>query len=607
MIISGDAALRGFREEYLVGRFIIDILSSGKRFLRIDLPVGVGKSILIDKIIATAVEGDHYDLIIVMAPTRRILEERALIRKPPTDFLVVNLRPRPAVDCGIGANALWQTLERQGMAALGKDELCSCCLKERSCYWPKQFKKDQIAGARVIFAAQAHLERSAEILGFLQTQACAERVLVLIDEGNFLVSPFKRILQRKRLERFYTALKMSSRRGKRKALLRMRDYVEVLLSTKTSDLRRPEWRVCPLWPKDHLNVSKAGWELFEDDFWNLGHEIVQLGKSPLESRAVMANGDIRFAAPPAINQDFIFFSGTTSLDLAVHRLGMPLHSPFAGIQFKHPDTVWYNIASRIGMKQYFLRNAPQIFDFFGELLLQRLQGGKRVVLLAKKHYVRFCTVQMQERLDAAGLGRYRVVAAKAVVAGDPFQVPMLHYGLIGVNDFEEYDCLLSLTGFYVNEKVVKTILDDVLAEDFCLPIEIGTKGQPLRRTAGVKRLEDRLYENHNLAQRILDEQEGGVIVQAVGRIRPFTKPREVVTFHCGQLPGVIYDHEFPSLAAARNHFGIGNRRQQGKQTTSLAVRQFKSDGKTQKETAAGLKISLRTVQRHWGEVDTNPL
>ena len=41
----------------------------------------------------------------------------------------------------------------------------------------------------------------------------------------------------------------------------------------------------------------------------------------------------------------------------------------------------------------------------------------------------------------------------------------------------------SLTGFYVNEAAVNTILQDVLGSDFHIPISIRTEGSPRRRRA----------------------------------------------------------------------------------------------------------------------------
>ena len=40
-------------------------------------PIGVGKSCAIDRIIEAAVGSGRYDLVIALAPTRRVLEERA--------------------------------------------------------------------------------------------------------------------------------------------------------------------------------------------------------------------------------------------------------------------------------------------------------------------------------------------------------------------------------------------------------------------------------------------------------------------------------------------------------------------------------------------------
>ena len=59
-----------------------------------------------------------------------------------------------------------------------------------------------------------------------------------------------------------------------------------------------------------------------------------------------------------------------------------------------------------------------------------------------------------------------------------------------------------------------------------------------------------------LAQYALDQQELDVVLQAVGRVRPYTRPREVITFQCAAHPQLDYDREFNSIEEARQFFGI---------------------------------------------------
>jgi DNA-binding NarL/FixJ family response regulator len=100
-----------------------------------------------------------------------------------------------------------------------------------------------------------------------------------------------------------------------------------------------------------------------------------------------------------------------------------------------------------------------------------------------------------------------------------------------------------------------------------------------------------------LADAILLQKEADVIVQAVGRVRPFTRSREIFTFHAGVLPGVRYTREFLSLDEARSHFGITTPCKTARQSRVHKVRALKAEGQTHNAIAKQLGISLSTVKR----------
>ena len=132
-----------------------------------------------------------------------------------------------------------------------------------------------------------------------------------------------------------------------------------------------------------------------------------------------------------------------------------------------------------------------------------------------------------------------------------------------------------------------------------VPIEIKTGGRPRRRHAGALRPDDRVYDVHGLAQYALDSLEIDPVLQAVGRVRPFTGPREIITFLCGAHRSVDYSREFSSLAQARHHFGIATRRERRASDTRQNVISARSQGCTQRLTADRLGVGLRTVKRYW--------
>jgi hypothetical protein len=596
-LVSGDAQLAKFREQ-LTGRFGLELIQAHAGRVLIQLPVGVGKSHWMDAITRVAVDG-FYDLVVVFCPTRQLIGERGPLRQPPSGTKVVNLRPRPANRCGRERDALWRKYEAADSGALGRVEICGHCPIKRRCFWPDQYGK-KLRNASIIYATQAHLERSPGFLVNLRSWTGAERVLTLLDESNFVGGPFERVIGAKHLKRFLTVLSLATS-SCQTGSWRHQDWltlVDMLCNASTVDLQDSGWHMP--FVKQHwaINVQRVGMDRFGDDFRFLGYELIHFSYSPLESRRRDENGDIQFSMRPFLG-DCMVFSGTADVSFAHYRLGRDLASPFADYQFSHPDTIWCNLASPIGSRKYFSRHSPQIMDFFAELIIRRSQEGKRVLLIAKKCFVPVCATGLGERFAERKVD-LRILTDKwsAKRLTDPRVVPLINYGVIGVNLFESFDAAFCLTGYYVNEAVVNKCLQDVTRKDLRLPIKIETIGNPRRRQASVADPNHGYYDVAALAQPALEFQEHSVVMQAVGRVRPFTRPREVITFQMADLPGVHYGAEFCTLAEARRFFQIASRRERRGMDLATQIAALRAAGKVQIDVASSLGISVRTVRNY---------
>jgi hypothetical protein len=575
--------------------------------LRVDWAVGVGKSFNIDLTIEEAVVSNRFNLVIALFPTRQIIDERKWVANPPKGVSLVNLKPRPGTKCGVDMNRRWQVFEQNGLGALGRIELCGHCLLRPDCFWPGQYGKS-LKGTQVIFGAQAHIERSPCFLDQLVQWSEAKKVLVILDEANFIMKPFKRRIKREQLKVFVDILGQLNRRRGRRLHAKWLYLCDLLLNAPTVDLRNHEWQMPYVYHDWSLAVQACGYGIHGDSFSFLAFNIVHFSRSPLESRERAANGDILFAAVPSVSMDFIIYSGTAHQQFSEYRLGNEFASPFENYSFIHPETTWFNIASRLGARIYFKKNSPQILDFFAGLVARRLQEGRRPLLIAKKCFCADCAQHMEERLHELGVeARVAINGWQSELLSNSMVVPLINYGMIGTNLFQEFDCAYCLTGYYVTEEAINGILQDLLGSDMKIPLRISIEGRPCRRRAGVLNQEDRIYDVHKLAQHALDIQEMDTVLQAVGRVRPYTKPREVVTFQCAGHPDLEYTREFTSIGEARHYFGIPGRR--SAQTAELCslVQDAKIKRMKQRETATQLGVSIRTIKRYWNKKGaTNP-
>ncbi len=597
-LVLGEQQLAAFRA-FWDGSRLLDLVADSGGQVFFGWPIGVGQSFAIDRMIAEAISGDRYDLAVALFPTRRVLEEREWVRNPPAGVTVVNLRPRPRERCG-NLDAQWRHFEAAGMATLGRAELCGRCPRRPGCFWPGQYGLG-LRGARVIYATHAHLGRVPDFAAQLAGWAGANRVLTLLDEIGFAATSFRRRVTRRDLQLFSDVLDSMQRDAGAPPYRDWGYLTRLLLRAPTADLRSAEWRMPPSWPGWALAVQASGWATHGERFRFLASDLQNFGRSPLESRERHTNGDLSFAVPPAIGADFAIFSGTALPEVLRFRLGQELASPFAGYRFDHPETRWYNIASRIGMRAHFPRNADQVLDFFAGLVSLRLLEGRRPLLVAKKRFVGLCDRLLVQTLAEVHPTPVRIATGDwdVVDLAAPDVVPLVHYGLIGTNLFEHFDCAFALTGFYVNAEIVDAILQDVLGSDGQIPIVVRTEGSPRRRRARVADPRHRNYDVDHLAQFALDQQELDVVLQAIGRVRPYTRSREVVTFQCARNPQRPYDREFGSLEEARQFFGIPSRRERDRDRNRLRVQEARRAGLTQAEAAVSLGLGIMTVKRHW--------
>ena len=597
-VIHAPEELSAFRNHW-DGERMLALLQQHNGRLRVDWAVGVGKSCNIDLALEQAISSGRYDLVIALFPTRQIIEERKWVENPPTNIRIVNLRPRPASSCGAVINTQWRVFEKNGLGGLGRMELCGHCLSRRSCAWPDQFG-NALEGTQVIFGTQTHLERSPYFLDQLVQWSRAEKVLVILDELNCIMKPFQRKIERQNLQLFVDVLNRLKSKKRQRTHEKWRYLCGLLLGAPTEDLRASEWRMPWINHEWSLAVQSCGYSTHGDSFYFLAFDLINFSRSPLDSRERTVNGDILFASVPSIKMDFIIYSGTAHQAFSEYRLGNEFSSPFQGYSFNHPETRWYNIASRLGVKKYFKKNSPQIIDFFAGLVAKRIKEGKRPLLISKKCFSAFCARQMEEKLRELGL---EVSVAISGWQADRLRgagvIPLINYGMIGTNLFQEFDCAFCLTGYYVTEAAVDSILQDLLASDMSVPLEISIGGRPCRRRAGVLNRKDRLYDVHTLAQHALNHLEMDTVLQAVGRVRPYTRPREVIIFQCAEHPGLEYTEEFNSVGEAREYFNIPSKQSTKKAELISQIQRAKKNGMKQYQASERLKVGLRTIQRYW--------
>ena len=602
-VVSGPEALAQFRQGLTGPRAVEQLEQAGGRLL-VTLPVGVGKTqYLIDIIRHTRAVDGPYDLVVVLVPRRDLLQE--ILQKLPPGLPHLVLEPRPRTRCG-ALDAPWREHEATNCGLLAREQLCRTCPRRQGCPWPGQYTGERLAGVGLVLATQQHLVLDPGFVGRLRQLTGAKRVLVLLDESDLLVRAARRAVGREDLLRFIAAQEavLVGDETPTRAMLRWLELSRLVAQAPTDDLRGGHWHFPRVGVEWGVGVQQAGRDLAGPKFRFPAFDLVSFARSDPMSRERTDAGDLQFACPPDLGDDFIVFSGTVTPELARYRLDPDhrrpgLSSPFEGHRFEHPGTRWFNVNSVAGAAKYFPRNSPAILDFFAGKIARNIRDGRRTLLVARKRFLGPCADYLTRRLKRLGAGTVHVVTGAWDEAdlADPRTLPLISYGISGVNRFEGHDCAYCLTGYYVSAATVAAAVQDLEATPDRFPVWIRNRGNPARRVAHVDLPDDREALLPQLARWTLEQKEADVVVQAVGRVRPFTRPREVITFQVGVLPGVHYTLEFGSLDQARRHFGIPTRRQSEAEARAAAARRLKALGLTNRRIASRLGVSLSTVKR----------
>jgi hypothetical protein len=723
--------LNTFRQKYSGEWVLNEVLKSIKALLR--WPIGVGKSYNIDSLIEASLKKDAFDVIIVLAPRVSILKERKLIQNNLSngDGGVVFLRGRNEAGCPPALNAAWKKIESKGLGLIGRQKICRSCNKKAKCFWLNQYDKKRLKNANVIFATQQQIVNNPQFIEYLLNQTGAKSHLVVYDEADMLLNPLKpKILLvediRNFLEVLETSISYEIFKGRqKKSTYKLIKFVRKLLIEidPKEDGDEDEDKLTPREYNDAgellakldygwwAALQKLGYKQLGDYFKFIMPELRWLFNNAEKAKAeILENGDIAYHREPFYGDNYVIYSGFTSHNFICQRLkNYEIEDSFAAFKFGRLDTKFYNIADKKGMQTYFPGNKNSILYFFACLTIKRIKEGKKVLYISKKMFTKICVRTLNKLFAQLGHPELKVTNRKKFTSKqlcDPNVIPLITYGSVGVNDFQEFDCAYCLNGYYTSDIHIWPYLDEYVKskEELRLMI-VNEEGDGKHWAEGTIRRRPVLFRNvdsyekqgevrkasmdekremgHSIesAQYYLDNRqkvwdkkideasfsseltrleydengsnsklftrqfhaeksnfdklkvnsinnqlmirdidwfqffafnvleflETNTVLQAIGRVRPFTKPREIITF---QIPIVdtqmIKPNEtFHSIAAARDFFDIETARQGKANETAKIVKKATSRGMTVLEITERYGISKSTVYRYRKEQEEN--
>lgn len=607
MIVT-ERELDAFRREHLSSTALLRLIETFVWVL-LRLGIGVGKSWAVDGILRDPATFARFDLVLYFTQSWDVLRERPILaghEGAPVSWATID--PRPIERCGPYAER-WAELEKRGCSTFAKATLCRECMCLRGpCPWPAQYKR--LREHQLIFAPDQHLVLNRGLVPFLRMLTKAVRVLVILDEAKVLDGSFEVRIAAEDLRRLREVIHHLARPKGVPSRMAQNwcQAIDDVLAVSSDGLRSLH---LDLWIglfRRAFKIQKEGIARFGDEFRYVAFELALLQWSRPEERWKDAYGTIHFVARPYLGCHLLILSAHLSAAYVSHRLGQDsITSPFERTQFIHTGTRIFNLRSRIGAETYFLKNSPQILDTFAVLIRRNVLDSRTTLLVTRKKFKAHCAEYLRERLAGWGIDVRFVVDDLAALPAqpDPRVIPVLHYGVHGVNDFTEYESAYCLNGYYVRSSELERHVQEHEPTEARVKFVIAAGPNRIRRVDA--RLHIAALDWQALGNLYLRKMEVDPVVQAVGRVRFLTRPREVVTFAMHDLsPEVGPCRDVRSLGELREALGIPEAKEIDQALEAERIARLRAEGRTSEEIAAELKLSRRTLFRRVGGSAKSP-
>jgi hypothetical protein len=584
--IIDEMALPEFRKRHLDPSTVYKKIPADGAILSVGAPPGVGKTMLAQKMVPYALAHEH-DLVIYVAPTRALIEE-LLASDATLGLNCVVFHPRPRARCGT-FDGEWRELESSGCAALAKDRLCQQCPNYVSnidpCTWPDQMDSVDVSIDLVVLT-EAYLTLNPSILQRLIKKTDAKTPLILLDEGSLLTCDTTRHIEIEHLRMFDAALAASSANASE-----WQKGIAILLDGRDDLTNWPVFSPFDLLDQV-LSIQNAGRNLYGAKFKYIAHDL------SLMRMGWFNQGQFSFV--PLIetkHADVILFSPYMPADVVEERLARTVVEALPSVTYRHSQTRVSNIADTIGSLRSMRspEHFRRVIGLFSALLLRDKLLGQRSVVVAKKALLPQIKTHLTEL--STTLGRpLNPVAVNAGFNPKDVEVALINYGIVGVNSLSEYDNIYCLGGYYAREDHVLSIYQQALPPALRHDLKLDTKNGIRQIASGKADFITRAHARNAQATLIMLERR--LVLQAIGRIRPFTSPANVVLFQMDDLSGELGDiTKYATLSQTRIAWSVPSRAELARAVLGDTMRQDRSNGLSYRALAKKHQCSVSTAHK----------
>ena len=441
--IGDEQALATFRSGPFTAGALAPVIESYPVTL-IDVPVGLGKSTLLDDLVDHFIAAGTYDLIVVLSALTVNLEERRLVKHPSPD--VVRLRPRPRASCG-PLDPIWRAHERGATTLYAKHHVCGSCPHFSNCFWPGQYTAEQSQRHPCHLRNPHPFAREQTVLAISQGRDRGPQLAPVARRGGRVGRTVQgRIIT----EGPHPVHRSRARREGLPEQVRHAwvERVNLLGNATTGDLQEPGWNFPYPSPEYTLAVQTAGLARDPHFRW-IGEALYAFARSRPDQRWKDDWGRVVFIDRPYTADRMTIFAASMPAEYVARQLGVrEVARPFDSVTCQHAGTEFFNLTSLIGAASRFRNNHRQILDVFTQLIISNIEAQRLTLLISRKRFKRFCATYLEHRLAGWGHPATIVISdGEPPQQASPTTLPLIHYGIKGVNGFQHYHsafCLNSL-------------------------------------------------------------------------------------------------------------------------------------------------------------------
>lgn len=529
------------REQYLDPKIVLSMILAHV-FTLLKLPVGAGKSWLVDRLLALPELYTHFDRVFYMSFQWDIIMDRPYAKNPDlAPVMTAVMEGRPKEDCGLDLDAEWKEYETSGCISLGRSKLCGNCPQnsdDKSCAWATSFSK-RMGEAQLVFLTDQHLKTNPQLLLYFG----GERTLLIADEARFSQASFKVQISKVELNAFIDILQ-STKEIPEDIKTPWITNLNVLKKSSTKSLQTMELDFPQGLRNYQVIIQDRGLRRYPD-FKYLGYLLVGFTWSLRNERWSDGVGGISFLYRPYLNHGkTLVLSADMPAEFIKNRLKIKeVYSPCENIRLAMPGTTVVNIVSSGGSKFNFKRNKKSdnhirddekpgnhtyILKQCASLIIDNIEKNKSTLLVCKKDTKNFCAEKLARLLAEFNYAVAFITDNYTDNLRNPVSkvIPIIHYGMAGINLFSSYEICYCINSYNLDPDDISALFYDGMPEKDRPKIEIKKDENHYRAVVA----NSMTRSTRKALQQCLDVYERSIPYQAVGRCRPFNNPRKIILF-----------------------------------------------------------------------------